>query len=392
MLGRTFPTLRELRERLLGYRQESVARFSGIASERLEALERDSSDLSVWEAERLAQLYGVEADALAETPIVVEDVGVTALASHDEFRDVADSVRVRVVAVATAARDLRRLEQLAGLPRPALEPLLPQLPRPNSHELPHRQGAVLAQTVRRNLGLGEGPLASVRDLCTERFPRIALLYAHLSAEGPAGLTFADAVRGPVIVLNLDGKNANPAFRRFSLAHELCHLLVDWERTEPLAILSGFLTELALDRERRANAFAVRLLCPESVVRAAKPDQPIAVARRLLAEYGLHYNAARLYLHNESSIELPPIPPVGLGTIGSEPWVERAEDPSGLASFPLPSVPPERRTSVAELAARAYASGQILRDELAELLGVTPAHEVERVVDFFGLPLPSRDAA
>lgn len=52
-------------------------------------------------------------------------------------------------------------------------------------------------------------------------------------------------------------------RRFSLAHELCHLLVDFERAVSLAIASG--PWAPLDLEQRANAFAAAFLMPSSLV-------------------------------------------------------------------------------------------------------------------------------
>lgn len=64
---------------------------------------------------------------------------------------------------------------------------------------------------------------------------------------------------------------NPAFvrgdsldvRRFSLAHELCHLLLDRDRAVDLAIASG--PWAPLDLERRANAFAAAFLMPSQLV-------------------------------------------------------------------------------------------------------------------------------
>lgn len=55
-------------------------------------------------------------------------------------------------------------------------------------------------------------------------------------------------------------------RRFTLAHELCHLLVDRPRGKPLAVASG--PWAPLDVERRANAFAAMFLMPPDRVRRA----------------------------------------------------------------------------------------------------------------------------
>ena len=55
-------------------------------------------------------------------------------------------------------------------------------------------------------------------------------------------------------------------RRFSLAHELCHLLIDRDRAVSLAVASG--PWAPLDLERRANAFAAAFLMPSELVGAA----------------------------------------------------------------------------------------------------------------------------
>ncbi len=43
-----------------------------------------------------------------------------------------------------------------------------------------------------------------------------------------------------------------------------------------------------------------------------------------------------------------------------------------------------------LAARCYSAGALPRDAFAEMLGVTPAHDLEAVLDWFALPLPQTD--
>lgn len=392
MASATFQDLRELREKLLGYRLESVARLSGIASDRLGELEQGRAEPTVLELERLALLYGLDAEQLGEQPITLDPGdAIQALPSIPEYAEVTDPVRARIVAAATAARHLRALERLNGLPPPNLEPLLPGLPPLKRKQPAYRQGDELARSVRERLGLGKTkPIASVRDLVRDKLPRVALLYANLTDEGPAGLTFVDLLRGPTIVLNLAGKNTNPAVRRFSLAHELCHLLVDFRNREPLAVLSGYLNDLALEREQRANAFAVRFLCPQKVLTKLDASHPSSAAS-VLETYGLHYAAARLYLRNEADIELPLLPPPWLTFAGTELELERAEAPEGIDGFAIAQVPPERRTRVAQLAARAYSAGNLSRDAFADYLGLTPAAELERLLDRFGFDPPSQAA-
>lgn len=68
---------------------------------------------------------------------------------------------------------------------------------------------------------------------------------------------------PLILLNLNekAKAATANGRRSTLAHEVCHLLVDRTRALPVAeVLGG---EVDNESEKRANAFAAELLLPQS---------------------------------------------------------------------------------------------------------------------------------
>jgi hypothetical protein len=115
-----------------------------------------------------------------------------------------------------------------------------------------------------------------------------------------------------------------------------------------------------------------------------------LVRNLSEQFGIHYGAARLYIHNVLGEELPITPPPDLRDFSVHPRWTTAEEPISIEGFPLPSVPPQRRTLIAELAGSLYSQGKIGRDRFAEFLGVTPAEEVEVVLDFLGLDLP--DAA
>lgn len=383
-----YADLGELRRKLLHLPPATVSRLTALPPLRLAELEEGDAP-TVYEAEKLGSVYGLDPDLLMDQPIVLEATdGVSVLALLDEFQEVSADTKVAILSAATAARDLVTLKARLGEPDPWSDFVASfRLSHARGGATPFAQGRHYANGLRRKLRLGDRPIVSVRDLVRDAFPSIAVLYADLFDPKLAGVTFADKVRGPTIVLNLQGKNCNPGVRRFSLAHELCHVLVDSDRAEPLASLSGFLSDRGLDRERRANAFAARLLCPEEVVRKL-PSDGLAAARALIEDYGFHYQAARLYLRNVGSLELPPQPPSGLiGAELSSRW-HLAEEALGLLQFPIVDVPSVRRTEVAVAAAKLYATGGIPRDAFARLLGVTPAHDVESVLAYFGLDAPT----
>jgi Zn-dependent peptidase ImmA (M78 family) len=77
--------------------------------------------------------------------------------------------------------------------------------------------------------------------------------------------------GPAILVNSAGKHAQGlGGRRATLAHELCHLLVDRHRSLPVAeVLGGRCPVLA---EQRANAFAAEMLIPAEAAGRAMTEK------------------------------------------------------------------------------------------------------------------------
>lgn len=70
-------------------------------------------------------------------------------------------------------------------------------------------------------------------------------------------------RGPLIMLNSDREFTDPNRTRITLAHELCHLLIDREGALPVIdVLGGHFDNFI---EQRANAFAAELLLPRSQI-------------------------------------------------------------------------------------------------------------------------------
>jgi Zn-dependent peptidase ImmA (M78 family) len=395
-----FENLRMVREQLAGMSFEFVARRAGLSTERLAALEAGSAPATMGELERLAALYGIDAEQLENEPIeLAPGDGVACLASAPEFRELGDTVRAGIIAAANAARDLVRLESILGRDGRRWEQLQTSIPRPgrrrDSVRVPFQEGARHARRLREHLGLGVEPIPSLLRLVRERFSAIMVLHARLGTEGPAGLAFVDRLRGPTIVLNLEGKNENACVRRVSLAHEICHLIVDWNRQEPLAMISGYVLDSAFEVEQRANAFAIRLLCPEPVVaRLTRAHATAALEPALdeLSRFGLPYAAIRLYLRNQAGWELPPHPTArDLERLEYPLWAQREDEPE-LERFPLAEVPPERRTHVAHLAAEAFSRGLLTRAAFASYLGASPLVEVERVLDALGLDQPRQFVA
>jgi Zn-dependent peptidase ImmA (M78 family) len=102
---------------------------------------------------------------------------------------------------------------------------------------------------------------------------VTIKNVQLSDKNTSGAAVLLRDRSPLILLNTlcarhrdsDGHEFYSG-RRFTLAHELCHLIIDREEGADLALLSGPWAPKAV--EKRANAFAAALLMPDERIRQA----------------------------------------------------------------------------------------------------------------------------
>ena len=179
---------------------------------------------------------------------------------------------------------------------------------------PWRHGCLLAEDL----------LDQIRDECVEsRVDVEALLdgwdvrLSEVDLEDPdlRAVAFVGSEHAPSIALNSNHRSAGSAqARRFTLAHELCHLLHDRSQGARLAMASGPWAPKAI--EQRANAFAAWLLMPpeslnSAIASAGSPiDSPesvsvvagrLDVSRATLVEH--LYNLG--YIHEEARDELRP---------------------------------------------------------------------------------------
>ena len=94
--------------------------------------------------------------------------------------------------------------------------------------------------------------------------------------------------GPAVLLNSNARHAgSPARRRATLAHEICHLLVDRADSLPLVEVLGGRTARRV--EQRARAFAAELLLPREIAGQAFLDHEgddAWAARSLRSRFGV----------------------------------------------------------------------------------------------------------
>lgn len=96
---------------------------------------------------------------------------------------------------------------------------------------------------------------------------VSVVERDLSDDSIRGIALVGSQHRPGVLVNpRHSANQRAAGRRFTLAHELCHLLFDGDVGTHLAIASG--PWAPRDVERRANAFAAMFLMPPQLVQSA----------------------------------------------------------------------------------------------------------------------------
>ena len=154
-------------------------------------------------------------------------------------------------------------------------------------EPPYMQGHELACWLRSRRGV-TGRSGRVNPVMILESLSVPLVNAGL------GLRTIDAIgcwgpsHGPAVLLNSDtGHPASSGRGRATLAHEICHLLVDRENSLPLVEVLGGRT--ASHVEQRARAFAAELLLPRHIAGQAFLDhegQEARTVRSLCSRFGV----------------------------------------------------------------------------------------------------------
>lgn len=136
---------------------------------------------------------------------------------------------------------------------------------------------------------------------------VNVLEASLQTDAIRGVALAGERMTPTLIVNFTSPyNQTDEGRRFSIAHELCHILFDRSHARRVAVSSGPWAPAGV--EKRANAFAAMLLMPSVLVsRGLGADSPFATLAALakalhVSELALAEHAYNLGLIGETERE------------------------------------------------------------------------------------------
>ena len=225
----------------------------GLSYSAIQRIESGQRRVATFELAELAEVLNTSMAALVGGRDRSASLNLAARVANSPDEAVLGSVKRRAVEILEAQDLLGRL--VAPLP-PLKHVEIPSLPSTRA------SGKRLAKLMRARLQLGSAPIADLAALIEESFA--ALVFTEPLPEGTSGFCAMDHDAG-VILINGD----DPIGRQtFTLAHELCHLLLrDVDTVEVL----GPHGRSTSGSEGRADEFAAHFLTPDEALRGAVPN-------------------------------------------------------------------------------------------------------------------------
>jgi Zn-dependent peptidase ImmA (M78 family) len=122
----------------------------------------------------------------------------------------------------------------------------------------------------------------------------------LETDSIRGVAVAGQGFGPAILINTSSiYNKTEDGRRFTLAHELCHILFDRTRARRLSHVSGPWTAPRV--EKRANAFAAMFMASTTAMRKLLVKADVEHVRQLAKTFQMGFSALIEHLYNADLI-------------------------------------------------------------------------------------------
>jgi Zn-dependent peptidase ImmA (M78 family) len=210
--------------------------------------------------------------------------------------DVEAVTALMLSATAGSSSDANALEEVADWAEVAAEV--------DPHHAPWRQGYQLAEAFSDALRLSDEQPVDIEAVLDRLGVRVEEL--RLTDTTIRGLAILGPGHGPAMAVNRSFEdNERVEVRRFTLAHELAHLLFDRGFDRRVAVASG--PWAPLDVEQRANAFAAYLLMPAALVNGVVARYEGVVAsnegvRAIAEQLGTSVTATAWHLANLGFID------------------------------------------------------------------------------------------
>ena len=164
---------------------------------------------------------------------------------------------------------------------------------------PYQQGHALARWLRREAADASGRVEPERLLSQWN---VIVDKMDFGTHALDAVAFWAHGRQPTILWNESEKHQdNVGARRATLAHEICHLLIDRPEALPLSVVARGAVDRRL--EQRANAFAAEFLCPrdEAAAEYRRAGDVQSAIARLTFRFGVSQELAALQLAKSRAV-------------------------------------------------------------------------------------------
>ena len=368
------------RRKIAGDTQQTIAERLGVSRATVAAIEAGQRILAPQLVVQLAEAYRLGVSDLLR--VTTPPASLAAQFRTPGLVDASEREQLEraVASLEVVVEDYLYLEQIVDAPMMAPAP-----PSYRSMRTGRVQDAeVVADTERRRLGVGDGPVYRLRQFM-ERELGVRVFSLPLP-NGVAGLFGWSAAAGACMAMNA----AHPHTRqRWTLAHELGHCLTDTEVPEVTHVARY---QRQPERERFAEAFAAAFLMPRSGLerhlREIKARGQPVVADLLVVARDYEVSPQALVLRIED-----------LGLVAPGLWdrlqAARLDIGEALRVLGLDAVTSDRRLLPARfelLALEAFARELLTERQLADLMRVDrlAARELVREIGERDLPHTSLD--
>ena len=241
--------IRAARERC-GLTQEQLGELTGLSRVAIGQIEASARSVSSLELDRVAYALGRDIKSFFAETFAEKDALAGLFRLDADLAQQAELLRALQDSLAVG-REMTNLERLLAIDRAQLLTASYELAPPSSRWDAIQQGQNVATEERHRLGLGAAAVGDLSELFESQGVRTGTVRLP---DNISGLTLVDAAIGVFVVINADHA---PVRRRFSLAHEYAHVLLDRDRSGAISRAENR-TDLL---EVRANAFAAELLMP-----------------------------------------------------------------------------------------------------------------------------------
>jgi Zn-dependent peptidase ImmA (M78 family)/DNA-binding XRE family transcriptional regulator len=232
-----------------GKSQQDAADFLAVARTTITAIEKGERRVQPSELVRLAQLYGRTLSELLRPGEPDESFAVQLRAAIAPYDDVSTELEPVAAEFQQLCEDYLEIERLTGSDAVRRYPHERSVPRGEVE----RAAEDLAVEERQRLGVGDGPIANLRDIL-EQDVGIRIFFIPMPSRVDAMFAYSERL-GACIAINAKHPEDR---RRTSIAHEYGHFLTSRRQSE--VQLANYFARVPAS-ERFANAFARSFLMP-----------------------------------------------------------------------------------------------------------------------------------